>query len=88
LDAVEQREAEFDEEWLVMVAPDHGFNRQKDNGSVDCAHGSQDIDAKKIWVASSHEELLNEQFTSPLSAVGNRDKDGIYRYVAQTDVTP
>ncbi|MDN2482933.1 hypothetical protein [Vibrio agarivorans] len=88
LDAVEQREAEFDEEWLIMVAPDHGFNRQKDNGSVDCAHGSQDIDAKKIWVASSHEELLNEQFTSPLSAVGNRDKDGIYRYVAQTDVTP
>lgn len=88
LDAIEQREAEFDEEWLILVAPDHGFNRQKDNGSVDCAHGSQDIDAKKIWVASSHAELLNEQFTSPLKDIGNRDKDGIYRYVAQTDVTP
>ncbi|MGL6313839.1 hypothetical protein [Vibrio sp. WXL103] len=88
LDAIEQREAEHDEEWLILVAPDHGFNRPKDNGSVDCAHGSQDIDAKKIWVAASHETLLNEQFTQPLEVVGNREKDGIYRYVAQTDVTP
>ncbi|MGF1681590.1 hypothetical protein [Photobacterium minamisatsumaniensis] len=88
MDAVLAREAEYNEEWLVMVAPDHGFNRQKDNGSVDCAHGSQDIDAKKIWVASNQAEQLNQQFTSPLNSIGNRDKDGIYRYVAQTDVTP
>ncbi|MFA0086954.1 hypothetical protein [Vibrio sp. 10N.261.51.F12] len=71
-----------------MVAPDHGFNRQKDNGSVDCAHGSQDIDAKKIWIASNQSEQLNKQFTRPLQQVGDRDKDGIYRYPAQTDVAP
>ncbi|CAM2916192.1 hypothetical protein [Vibrio rarus] len=88
LDAVEQREAEHNEEWLVLVAPDHGFNRQNDDDSVDCSHGSQDIDAKKIWIASNKKELLNEQFTTPLKSIGNRDKDGIYRYVAQTDVSP
>ncbi|MGF1777596.1 hypothetical protein [Vibrio nomapromontoriensis] len=88
LDAVKAREAQHNEDWLVMVAPDHGFNRQKDNGSVDCAHGSQDIDAKKIWVASNQQPLLNQQFKQPLNNIGNRDKDGLYRYVAQTDVTP
>lgn len=87
-DAIQERELNYNEEWLVLVAPDHGFNRQKDNGSVDCSHGSQDIDAKKIWVAANQVELHNEQFTSPLKQIGNRDKDGLYRYVAQTDVAP
>jgi len=87
-DAIQERELNYNEEWLVLVAPDHGFNRQKDDGSVDCSHGSQDIDAKKIWVAANQMELHNEQFTSPLKQIGNRDKDGLYRYVAQTDVAP
>lgn len=88
LDAVKDREKSTNEDWLVLVLPDHGFNKLNDNGGADCSHGSQDIEAKKIWIASNEPDLMNEEFKSPLKKIANREKDGLYRYAAQTDIAP
>lgn len=45
LDAVEQREASFNEDWLVIVAADHGGSKK--------SHGKQILEHRTIWVASN-----------------------------------
>lgn len=45
LDAVAEREASFDEDWLVIVAADHGGSKK--------THGKQIYEHRTIWVASN-----------------------------------
>jgi len=46
LDAVEQREKQFNEKWLVLVAADHGGSKQ--------GHGKQVAEHRTIWMACNY----------------------------------
>ncbi|MBY6034094.1 cadherin-like domain-containing protein [Marinobacter daepoensis] len=84
--AVQQREQEHNEDWLVIVTTDHGYNKLRNNGTADCSHGSQDLSAKEVWIATNKAERMNEQYNEPLEAIANTEKAGVYRYPALVDV--
>lgn len=52
LEAVEKREAEFNEEWLVIVTADHGGNKK--------GHGKQIYEHRTIWIASNR--AISEEY--------------------------
>lgn len=45
IEAVEKREAEFNEEWLIIATADHGGNKK--------GHGKQIYEHRTIWIASN-----------------------------------
>lgn len=63
LDAVEQREREYNEEWLFVVTTDHG--RRLPDGRH---HGGQSERERTIWIATSNPEV-NTYFRESLPAI-------------------
>ncbi|MGY3689800.1 alkaline phosphatase family protein [Vibrio coralliilyticus] len=80
LDAVEKRQTEKDEEWLVLVTTDHGRNARTGSG-----HGNQTSSEKTIFIASN--QPLHSRYQSYVS-VANQDFDGLYNLPAQTFIVP
>lgn len=61
--AIQKREKEHDEEWLVIVTTDHG--RQYDGHS----HGGQSTTERTIWMATNYKKVNGEFSPSRLSHV-------------------
>ncbi|MFB9190077.1 alkaline phosphatase family protein [Vibrio ostreicida] len=80
LDAVEKREREKAEDWLVLVTTDHGRNSRTGKG-----HGAQTTNEKTIFIASN--QTLNQTYLQYIS-VFNQDFGGIYSQPAQTFIVP
>lgn len=60
-DAVKYREANFDEEWMVIVTTDHG---REENG---CGHGGQSERERTTWISTN--VPVNSHFTSGRLAI-------------------
>ncbi|MCF2874164.1 MULTISPECIES: alkaline phosphatase family protein [unclassified Tenacibaculum] len=77
---VAEIEKRTDEDWLIMVVTDHG------RGSGGYNHGGQTTQEKTIFVGMN--KVGNEEFTSSVSTIPNKNYQGIYGYVAQTAIVP
>ena len=81
LAAVKQREAHYDEKWLVLVVTDHG------RGTGGYGHGGQSVQEKTAFIASNY-AAMNDEFFVNLSAPGSSDLELLYGYTNQTAVAP
>ncbi len=81
MQAVETRANQTGEDWLIIVATDHG--RESTFGY---SHGSQTTSEKTIFVGMN--KTGNDEFNNYVSTVPNTDFGGLYGHIAQTSVTP
>lgn len=80
--ALERRKKSYPEEdWLVMVSPDHG--RKLPSGS---SHGEQTTSEKTTFIAMN--KPGNLQLTDPLPDPTDPGHNGLYGYASQADITP
>ncbi len=79
LDAVELRERELQENWLVLVTTDHGRDRRGKH------HGGQTTNEKTIFIASNKALALPEE---PYASGVSKAFDGLYELPAQTFIVP
>lgn len=69
------------ENWLVIVAPDHG--RRLPDGHD---HGKQTLSEKTTFIALN--KPGNAQLTAPIAHPTNPAHKGLYGYASQADITP
>ena len=82
LAALERRKQAYpNEDWLVMVTPDHG--RRLPNGS---SHGQQSLSEKTTFIAMN--KPGNPQLTAPIPDPVNPGYNGLYGFASQADITP
>ncbi|QFI53385.1 alkaline phosphatase family protein [Aeromonas simiae] len=84
LDAVEQREAKFNEEWLVLYTSDHGHVEKG-------GHGGQSNAEREIMIGSNRPEQMNAFFRQPappVSLTGDERRDEWMGYPGQASLTP
>ena len=71
-EAIKYREANFDEEWMIVVTTDHG---RDESGK---SHGGQSLRERTIWISTNVE--VNEHFNSDHLAITDI-LPSIYRYM-------
>lgn len=81
LEAVQEREAAHDEDWLVIVSTDHG--RKLPDGKD---HGELSVPEKTIFIKMNKEG--NTSFKTERTDVPNQEDEGLYAFPSQTAVTP
>lgn len=82
LSALERRKESYPEEdWLVIVAPDHG--RRLPTGKE---HGQQTLSEKTTFIAMN--KPGNLQLTAPVTDPVNSGFGGLYGFASQADITP
>ncbi|WP_074407577.1 hemopexin repeat-containing protein [Aquimarina megaterium] len=81
MDAITQRLATKNEDWLIMVTTDHGRNS---NGGY--SHGGATESEKTIFIGMN--KPGNQEFKSKISNLPNTDFNGLYGYPAQTSIVP
>lgn len=82
LAALERRRQEHpDEDWLIMVTPDHGRSLPGGFG-----HGSQTLSEKTTFIAINKE--ANAQFSSPFKDPADMGFNGLYGNATQADIVP
>ena len=84
LDAVEAREALYNEEWLVIMVADHGH---KQSGG----HGGQTLYERTSVMGTNRPELMNDLFFSPadpLPLSDDDDQNALMAYPAVTSIAP
>lgn len=82
--AIDQREINFNEEWLVMIISDHGHLQ---NGG----HGGDSLAERTSVIGVNKPELFNEFFTipaAPLNLSDNEEQNTLMGYPAITSVVP
>ena len=80
--ALQRREkAHPEEDWLVIVLPDHG--RHLPEGKD---HGEQTLSEKTTFIAMNKKG--NAQLTAPIGKPLNPDFKGLYGFASQADITP
>lgn len=82
LSALERRKNTYpDEDWLVIVTPDHG--RRLPEGKH---HGQQTLSEKTTFIAMN--KPGNLQLTTPIIDPVNPGHSGLYGFASQADITP
>ncbi|MEH0153261.1 alkaline phosphatase family protein [Limibacter armeniacum] len=81
LQAVEDRIDQTGEDWLIIVATDHGRDP-----SLGYSHGNQTTYEKTIFVGMN--KAGNDEFNSSVTSIPNSGFNGLYGTVAQTSVAP
>ncbi|WP_236904482.1 alkaline phosphatase family protein [Collimonas fungivorans] len=82
LAALQRRQQEHpDEDWLIMVTPDHGRSVPGGFG-----HGSQTLSEKTTFIAINKE--ANAQFSSPFKDPVDTGFNGLYGNATQADIVP
>ncbi|MEX6625499.1 hemopexin repeat-containing protein [Tenacibaculum salmonis] len=77
---VSEIEKRTNEDWLIMVVTDHG------RAIGGYGHGGQSLQEKTIFVGMN--KIGNEEFTSVVSTIPNKNFNSIYGNVAQTAIVP
>lgn len=75
--SIKKREEEYSEEWMILVATDHG--RKANGGS---GHGGQSERERAIWFFTNRAELNSRFYNTPAAV------DGIPSILRFLDVTP
>ncbi|PFH09933.1 concanavalin A-like lectin/glucanase superfamily protein [Collimonas sp. PA-H2] len=82
LTALQQRQQDHaDEDWLVIVTPDHG--RALPDGHN---HGNQTLSEKTTFIAIN--KAANAQFSAPFSDPADKGFNGLYGNATQADIVP
>ena len=82
LAALKRRQhAHPDEDWLVIVAPDHGRVMPSGYG-----HGDQTLSEKTTFIAIN--KPANAQLTTPVVRSSTDPLDNLYGHASQADITP
>jgi predicted AlkP superfamily pyrophosphatase or phosphodiesterase len=82
LAALQRRQQEHpDEDWLIMVTPDHGRSLPGGFG-----HGAQTLSEKTTFIAINKE--ANAQFNSPFKDPVDTAFNGLYGNATQADIVP
>lgn len=82
LAALQRRQQDHaDEDWLIMVTPDHGRSLPGGFG-----HGSQTLSEKTTFIAINKE--ANAQFSAPFKDPADMAFDGLYGNATQADIVP
>lgn len=84
LDAVERREANTDEEWLVLFVSDHGHTQAG-------GHGGDSIAERTSVIGTNRADLMNEFFTTPAHNIALTDNDqqnALMGYPGITSIAP
>ncbi|MDB5766995.1 MAG: protein containing hemopexin repeat [Collimonas fungivorans] len=76
-----RQQAHPDEDWLIMVTPDHGRSLPGGFG-----HGSQTLSEKTTFIAINKE--ANAQFGSPFKDPADMAFNGLYGNATQADIVP
>ena len=84
LDAIEDREELYNEEWLVIVVADHGH---KPTGG----HGGQTLEERTSLIGVNRPDLMNTLFSAPASALPlseDTEQNELMGYPAVTSLAP
>lgn len=84
LDAIEWRENNLQEDWLVLYTSDHGH-------TFGGGHGGQSSRERTVMIGSNRPQRMNEFFYTPVSDIAltqNKDKDTLMGYPGQTSIVP
>ncbi|MFJ2987277.1 alkaline phosphatase family protein [Collimonas sp. NPDC087041] len=82
LAALRQRQVAYpDEDWLIIVTPDHG--RAAADGH---SHGNQTLSEKTTFIAIN--KPANAQLSAPISDPDNMNFGGLYGNATQADIVP
>ena len=80
--ALQRRQQEHpDEDWLIMVTPDHGRSLPGGFG-----HGGQTLSEKTTFIAINKE--ANAQFSAPFKDPADMAFNGLYGNATQADIVP
>ncbi|MGV2987659.1 alkaline phosphatase family protein [Vibrio sp. E150_011] len=83
-DAVEWREKNLNEEWLVLLVTDHGHTQAG-------GHGGDTIEERKAFIGTNRENLMNEFFYSPSDVIDitdDQDQNELMAYPSIATVIP
>lgn len=81
LNAVQARQSQTGDDWLVLVTTDHGRE-----ATLGYNHGNQTTSEKTIFIASN--KALNAEFSQFVSGLPNSAFSGLYGNPAQTWIAP
>ncbi len=81
MNAIEEREAITNEDWLIVVTTDHG--RSPIGGY---SHGGDSESEKTIFIGMNKEG--NQEFKTKATNIPNTNYNGLYGYPAQTSIVP
>ncbi len=83
LDAIEYREANYEEEWLVLFVSDHGHLAQG-------GHGGDSIHERTSVIGTNKPELMNDLFGSNATEINlaEEDQNRLMGYPGITAITP
>ncbi|SMC21838.1 phosphoglycerate mutase [Andreprevotia lacus DSM 23236] len=81
LSAVQARQAQTGDDWLVLVTTDHGREPL-----LGYNHGNQTQSEKTTFIGSN--KVMNTEFTQRVVNVSNQDFGGLYGYAPQTWIAP
>lgn len=80
LDAVEKKQNQTGDDWLILVVTDHGREASGYN------HGGQSQSEKTSFIATN--KRLNAEYSTVVTTISNMSLNGLYGYPAVTSIAP